>query len=351
MGSFLEEKISVVIPVYNAAPFIEKAVRSALIQREVSEVILIEDGSTDNSLNVCNQLLALSDKVKLLTHPANENKGAGISRNVGIEQAKGEYIAFLDADDYFLPDRFRAERKLFGENEHIDGVFGALGYHYYSKEKQEKASRNSPNTLTIPGQVSPDELFLSLLWMHDKYNGCFSVDTLTVKRNIFFGKTPVFNNLDLHEDTVFLLQLVLNCVIQPGITDEPVGMRGVHDNNRITQSPRESPSWALMWKELYDWSLNNKHNKYLQKFFKSCFVSEKIKYASRTKALQLFFWESISNPYFLTMGECFNASCKIALGQLVASKLLFMKVRIQHLFFKNNSFVKNHRQYLIQKFN
>ena len=62
----LDKNISVIIPVYNAAPFVGKAVESALIQPEVGEVLLIEDGSKDNSLEICKRLAEEYDKVKVL---------------------------------------------------------------------------------------------------------------------------------------------------------------------------------------------------------------------------------------------------------------------------------------------
>lgn len=73
-------KVSVVIPVYNAAPFVRDAVESALAQPETGEVILVEDGSLDDSLTVCRALAAENDRVKLYRHPNGENCGAGASR-------------------------------------------------------------------------------------------------------------------------------------------------------------------------------------------------------------------------------------------------------------------------------
>ena len=70
-------------------------------------------------------------------------------------------------------------------------------------------------------------------------------------------KTQLFNELKLHEDTVFILQLSLNCVLEPGIIDKPVAMRGVHDDNRISVNSVDSKSRLLMWEYLYDWSKKN----------------------------------------------------------------------------------------------
>ncbi len=99
-------QVSVIIPVYNAESFLKEAVFSALQQPETAEVILIEDGSSDDSLKVCQNLAEQYDQVKLFQHPQGVNLGAGASRNLGIEKASSDWIAFLDADDYYLPNRF-----------------------------------------------------------------------------------------------------------------------------------------------------------------------------------------------------------------------------------------------------
>ena len=79
--------VSVIIPVYNAEKYIEKAVSSALQLEEVKEIILIEDASPGDDLAICKGLVEQHEKIKLYTHPNNENRGAGASRNLGIINA------------------------------------------------------------------------------------------------------------------------------------------------------------------------------------------------------------------------------------------------------------------------
>src|SRR6187401_917604 len=105
--------ISVIIPVFKAEKHIRKAVESALQFDEVKEVILIEDGSPDNSLSVCIALCKEFPRVKLFRHTDEKNHGAGASRNLGLSNASCNFIAFLDADDYFLSNRFDTEQEIF----------------------------------------------------------------------------------------------------------------------------------------------------------------------------------------------------------------------------------------------
>ena len=91
-------KISVIVPVYNAANYIAKCIQSVQNQTFSSwELILIDDGSQDNSLDIIRRFAIEDDRIKVIHQ---ENSGAGMARNNGIENAIGDYIVFLDSDDY-----------------------------------------------------------------------------------------------------------------------------------------------------------------------------------------------------------------------------------------------------------
>ena len=92
-------KISIVIPIYNKSKYINNGFRSLLAQSERGlEIICIDDGSTDGSIEIVKDIARKDSRIKLMTQ---QNQGAGAARNTGIKAAKGEYIAFLDADDYY----------------------------------------------------------------------------------------------------------------------------------------------------------------------------------------------------------------------------------------------------------
>ncbi|NMD70863.1 glycosyltransferase family 2 protein [Bacillus sp. DNRA2] len=91
--------LSIIIPVYNAEKTIGRAILSVIEQTEVDfELLLVNDGSTDNSLAVMTQFAEMNPRIKLFSRP---NEGVSGARNFGIEQAKGKFISFLDADDYY----------------------------------------------------------------------------------------------------------------------------------------------------------------------------------------------------------------------------------------------------------
>jgi glycosyltransferase involved in cell wall biosynthesis len=254
-------RISVVIPVYNAEKYVSQAVESALQFDEVCEVLLIEDGSPDNALEVCLQLAGKHTRVKLYQHPDKKNHGASCSRNLGIAESTGDFIAFLDADDYFLPNRFDAEKELF-LNPEVEGVYGGLGVHYYSEKAKEQYYPLFKDRLTtVYKKHDPKDVFPGQLHMLGSF-GLFSVDALTIRKSSLMKKMAVLfkSHLRLHEDTEFLFRLSYYLDLYPGIIDNAVAIRGVHEENRITKVDtcviNPAVTRALLWKEVEDWSLS-----------------------------------------------------------------------------------------------
>lgn len=99
------KKISVIIPVYNAEKFLKRCLDSVLNQslKEI-EIICVDDSSKDNSLSILKRYESLDSRIKVLTQ--ERNKGVSCSRNIALQEAIGEYIYFLDADDYLENDAF-----------------------------------------------------------------------------------------------------------------------------------------------------------------------------------------------------------------------------------------------------
>ena len=101
---------SVIIPVFNAEKYLKKCIRSVLSQKnDRTEIILVDDCSTDNSLKICNYFKK-NPFVYIIRH--KKNLGVSISRNDGILAAKGKYILFLDSDDWFYPGCLKNIEKL-----------------------------------------------------------------------------------------------------------------------------------------------------------------------------------------------------------------------------------------------
>ena len=249
-------KISVVIPVYNAEQFVRNAVVSALEQAETAEVILAEDNSTDDSLRVCRSLEKEYHNVSLIRHPDGKNHGAGATRNLGVRNATMEYLAFLDADDFYLADRFKVAVELFSRHENIDGIYEAIGVCFEDDESENKWISHGENDITtLPERVSPDRL-IDLLLGNKK--GTFSLDGLTVRKNIFEKCGFFFENLRLHQDYAMNIQMAQFAKLYPGRLTTPVAMRRVHSGNRILSDYNRYLTNNLMWKTLFKWAIENR---------------------------------------------------------------------------------------------
>lgn len=253
-------KISVIIPVYNAEKYVSQAVESALQFDDVYEIILVEDQSPDNALQVCSNLSEQYDRVKLFQHPDKQNHGAGASRNLGIEKSTGDFIAFLDADDYYLPNRFDAEKKLF-ENPETDGVYGAIGVHYYTeKAKQQYYHIYKDKLDTVYKKTQPEDVCPGQMNLRGSF-GLIHLDTLTVKRSALLKMSTLFEtSLRLHQDTEFTIRLSFYLKLFTGINDKAIAIRGIHENNRITkvETKQIKPAFTkvLLWKKLREWAEN-----------------------------------------------------------------------------------------------
>ncbi|HEX6102796.1 MAG TPA: glycosyltransferase [Alphaproteobacteria bacterium] len=103
--------VSVIMPVFNQEAWLGAAIDSVRAQRLTDwELLIVDDGSNDGSRAVMQRYAALDpDRIRLLSHPAGERRGVAAARNLGIREARGRYVAFLDADDLFLREKLAAE--------------------------------------------------------------------------------------------------------------------------------------------------------------------------------------------------------------------------------------------------
>lgn len=135
--------VSIITPFFNAEPFLAEAIDSVLAQTlDNWELLLIDDGSRDGSARIA-QEYAASDpaRIRYLAHAGHQNLGQGASRNLGLAQASGRYVTFLDADDVFLPSKLEIQAGILARNPDVDLVFGNTLYWYsWNKTAQPQAT-------------------------------------------------------------------------------------------------------------------------------------------------------------------------------------------------------------------
>lgn len=142
-----EIKVSVVMPVYNGEKYIGKAIESVLKQTVGLELIVIDDCSKDGTLKVIESFLSDS---RVMSVPNEMNLGVAASRNKGVELARGKYVAFLDADDYWTDDKLEKQFTLMEEKQ---AVLSSTG-----RELMDEEGRLTNKIIGIKEEISYKQL-------------------------------------------------------------------------------------------------------------------------------------------------------------------------------------------------
>ena len=162
-------RVSIVTPFLNAGLFLQDAIESVLEQTfDDWELLLVDDGSTDESTALARHFAGLlPQKVKYLSHPNRHNRGASASRNLGIHHAVGEYLAFLDADDVYLPHKLAEQVRILDDVRDAQVLYGATEYwHSWSSVSGERGDWTwHPRGLPIGKVIEPPDVLVAFL--HD----------------------------------------------------------------------------------------------------------------------------------------------------------------------------------------
>lgn len=117
--------VTVFIPCYNAGRFISETIDSILVQTyQDFEILIIDDGSTDNSSEILNQYAEKDERIRILKN--KRNRGIGYTRNRGVREARGKYLAIMDADDISVPSRLEKEVQYLEKHQSVEAVSGCM---------------------------------------------------------------------------------------------------------------------------------------------------------------------------------------------------------------------------------
>ena len=189
----VSDLVSVIIPAYNAERFIGETIRSVINQTySVWELIIIIDGATDQTESI---VQAFSKAHKNITYFKKPNSGVSQTRNVGLEKAQGEYLAFLDADDVWLPDNLEKKINALKEDPNLMWVFSDM---YECDEKMGNCKLAS---------TGRDENIIEdiLLWEGEVVPGPCS--NIIVRKSYLGGKIKFDRDFSSAADQDFTLQL------------------------------------------------------------------------------------------------------------------------------------------------
>lgn len=203
--------VSVVVCFLDAGPFLEEAIASVYAQSYGQwELLLVDDGSSDESTGIARRHASADPgRVRYLAHPGHQNKGVSASRNLGIARARGELLAFLDADDVWLPQRLERSVNLLRENPSADMVYGESEYwHSWEGRPAQHADRVQPHGFRADRVVPAPELLLRHL-THTAFLPCPSA--LTVRRAAALACGGFVDDFrGMYEDQAFLARFCLH---------------------------------------------------------------------------------------------------------------------------------------------
>jgi glycosyltransferase involved in cell wall biosynthesis len=217
--------VSVIIPVYNGDRYLKESIESVLAQDyQPLEIIIIDDGSTDNSANIAK---SFGEKI---TYYYQENTGHGGAINYGVELAKGDYLAFLDADDLWEKNKLNPQMKVMLNEPEIDIVSGMVQQFFSPELEQESRAKIYCEPELMKGYV---------------------IGTMMIKKNIFrqIGKLNenykfgsfidwFINASDSKLNIKFLPELVLK--------------RRLHKTNSTIVSPQNRSDYTKIIKKVLD---------------------------------------------------------------------------------------------------
>lgn len=219
--------VSVITCFLNVEKFLAEMIQSVLAQDYTNwELILVDDGSTDNSTAIAQKYAAdFPNKIFYHEHPGHTNKGASASRNVAIRLAKGEFLTFLDGDDVFLP-QFLSQQINLQRQHPTAGLICEATEYWYDWTKQEKKNTVVPVGVAPERLYYPPQLSLELYPLSYRQSPC--ICGMLVKKSVV-EKHGLFDEAfkGMYDDQVLMMKIFLN---------EPVYISSVC-NNRYRQRP------------------------------------------------------------------------------------------------------------------
>ena len=206
--------VSIIMPVYNTGALFFESYESILIQRVSDfELIVIDDGSQNDTFNIINNIAKTDDRIKLSRN--QKNSGVSYSRNLAIEKAQGQYLAFLDCGDVWLDNKLLKQIEALKDST-VDLCF--TGYQYFSND-----TRIVEFSYRVPKNVSYKDMLI------ENYLGC---STVVVRRTSIHDYR--FDANYFHEDYVLWLKMLKNNAKFVGLTDIYVNYRtGGRSANKV----------------------------------------------------------------------------------------------------------------------
>lgn len=267
------KKVSIIVPIYNMENFIESGINCLLQQTYTeTEIILVDDGSKDNSLNKLNEMAKTDARIRVFTKP---NEGAGPTRNFGIEQATGEYAYFFDIDDDLYPDCIE---KLVGAIEEKSADLVVCGFEMYDDNGVFKTVKKAGGLFRTGAEARND--YYKHCFMYKEYGIQGAAWYKLYKMSIINRHHITFPDLRRSQDEIFVARYV-TYIGSVYFIDDVLCRYYANDNRRMFDKypldyfdiAKRSTDYLL--NTIYTWNKSNTEvrNKIYSDYYQKTFIS------------------------------------------------------------------------------
>jgi glycosyltransferase involved in cell wall biosynthesis len=253
--------VSIIVPIYNAERFLREALESVLAQTYTHwELLLIDDGSTDESSNIAKEYAASDpNHIRCLEHPGHRNFGMCAARNLGVRNSRGEYVALLDADDVWLDNKLEQQVCLMKAHPEAGLVYG---HSIYFDEGRAESTERVPQLAPSGKLYSPPDLLLLTYPLGQERAPCPS--TFLMRYELLEemgGFEEIFDPEALYEDSALLTKFYLRASVF--IDEKPWIKYRVHQSSCLQRGLRNGAE-DRMRKVYGDWLQNYLRQKGIQ---------------------------------------------------------------------------------------
>lgn len=217
----INKKVSIIIPVYNNENYISQCIESVENQTYKNyEIIIIDDGSTDDSLKLCKKFEKRNDKIKVISI---NNGGVSNARNIGIKNASGDYVCFIDSDDYVMPTYIESLIKKMNNK-----CLVISAYSVFNEKKDRQVKKINKQKLYIGIDIYLKIVRNELFW-NQPWNKMYNLNVIK-ENKLFFN-----DKLNMGEDLVFNLNY-LNFIDNIFYINKTIYRHRINDNGAMANN-------------------------------------------------------------------------------------------------------------------
>ena len=217
----INKKVSIIIPVYNNENYISQGIESVENQTYKNyEIIIIDDGSTDDSLKLCKKFEKRNDKIKVISI---NNGGVSNARNIGIKNASGDYVCFIDSDDYVMPTYIESLIKKMNNK-----CLVISAYSVFNEKKDRQVKKINKQKLYIGIDIYLKIVRNELFW-NQPWNKMYNLNVIK-ENKLFFN-----DKLNMGEDLVFNLNY-LNFIDNIFYINKTIYRHRINDNGAMANN-------------------------------------------------------------------------------------------------------------------